>query len=191
MKIDENTSREELATIVSEALAAAGFGAVLVGGSVVSIYTKELFPSDDLDFVVNRRPIELEPTLRLLGFDQLVNNIAIHPAARYYVQLLNDTVAVGAKQPIRPVDLKTSVGMLRTLSPLDCVLDRLAAFLHYNDRPCLRQAVEVALQYSVPVDEVRQWFDAEPAPAEKKAEKLNEFVDRLEKLKLERGSRKR
>lgn len=183
--IDDKTTREELGAIVCQALEAAGYKAVLVGGAVVSIYTQNMFPSDDLDMVVNRSFRQLQPILRRLGFTEFVHNRAVHAAARYYVQLLEDTVAIGEKQPIHPVDFPTAVGTLRMLSPLDCVLDRLASFLHYNDRPALRQAVEVALRHDVDTSEVRKWFDGEQASSPDKADKLSQFLERLAKRKRE------
>lgn len=67
-RIDGTTSREALAALVSEALRDAGLDAVLVGGSVVSLYTKELFPSDDLDFASWKTMKEARPALEKLGF---------------------------------------------------------------------------------------------------------------------------
>ena len=49
--------RRRLAARVSRALSAAGIDAVLVGGSVVSIYASERYVTDDLDFV-SYRPLK-------------------------------------------------------------------------------------------------------------------------------------
>jgi hypothetical protein len=181
VKIDETTTREQFGALVCEALKADGHYAVLVGGSVVSIYTEEIFPSDDLDFAVYRAASELHPTLRRLGFNRFVGNTAEHPKAKFYVQFVNGPVAVGEKTNVKPIDKPTSVGSLRMLSPLDCVLDRLTSFIHDNDRQCLRQAVEVAHRHAVAIEEVRSWVENEPGDPTKKRERFSEFSSRLER----------
>lgn len=181
--IDASTPRLHLAALVCEALSADGKFAVLVGGSVVSIYTRELFISDDLDFATYRTASELRPSLERLGFTEFVGNTATHPRAMLYVQFVNAPVAIGEKLNVQPVEWPTPVGRLMLLSPLDCVLDRLASFVHYGDRQCLRQAIEVAHRHGVAVQDVREWMENEPGDSAKKAAQLSEFRERLEARK--------
>ena len=49
--IDKNTTIKELALIVSTKLRESNIDTVLVGGAVVSIYTKNEYESGDLDFI--------------------------------------------------------------------------------------------------------------------------------------------
>jgi hypothetical protein len=183
VSIDETTTREQLGAIVCEALTQDGHYAVLVGGSVVSIYTHESIPSDDLDFAVYQTMQKLQPTLEKLGFSKFIGNRAEHPKASFYVQFVNGPAAVGEKRRVNPVEKATPVGTLIMLSPLDCVLDRLAAFVYYNDRPCLRQAVEVAYLHNVSIDEIAAWLEKEPGDPSNKRERLDEFRERLERRK--------
>lgn len=185
MIIDETTSREQFGAIVCEALKKDGHEAVLVGGSVVSIYTNEIFPSDDLDFAVYRSAKTLYPTLEKLGFNKLVGNTAEHPTAKFYVQFVNAPVSVGEKYNVKPIEKTTPAGTLRMLSPLDCVLDRLTSFIHDNDRQCLRQAVAVAHQHNVSVEEISAWLAKEPGNPKTKQERFDEFRERLERRKQE------
>jgi hypothetical protein len=50
-KITEQTSLEELAVLVSQALEKAGVRATLSGGAAVSIYSENQYQSKDMDFV--------------------------------------------------------------------------------------------------------------------------------------------
>lgn len=68
--ISNDTSLTELATVVSEALGAAGVVATLSGGAAVSIYSANRYLSEDLDFVTNAVMSELERVLVPLGEPQ-------------------------------------------------------------------------------------------------------------------------
>lgn len=116
-RIDGTTSREALAALVSEALRDAGLDAVLVGGSVVSLYTKELFPSDDLDFASWKTMKEARPALEKLGFTRFEGNRAEHPEAHYYVQLVRAPVQIGDRIVQKPAERKTERGRILLLSP--------------------------------------------------------------------------
>jgi hypothetical protein len=181
-KITAATSREELAAIVSEHLRAAGIDAVLVGGSAVAIYTEDRFPSDDLDFVAWRAR-DAQRALASLGFTRFVGNRAEHPKARFYVQIVNGPVQVGNKLVKRPVLVPTAAGEIKMLSPLDCVLDRLAAFLHWNDRQCLAQAAHVAVAHDVDLAAVRAWVESEEGDRVQNRERHAEFRARVDELR--------
>ena len=53
--------------------------------------------------------------------------------------------------------LETAFGFLRIISPSLCVLDRLAAYLHWNDRQCWDQAVLVCRNHPVDWDDMAIW----------------------------------
>jgi hypothetical protein len=67
-RITSATTLAELASIVSEALQAAGIVATLSGGSAVSLYTQNRYESEDLDFVTTAMLEDLRPVLEPLGF---------------------------------------------------------------------------------------------------------------------------
>jgi|GEM_PF-4859020 len=50
-----------------------------------------------------------------------------------------------------------STGVLRLLSPTDCVKDRLAAYYRWNDRQSLQQAILVARMCDINLDEIERW----------------------------------
>jgi hypothetical protein len=67
-----------------------------------------------------------------------------------------------------------STGVLRLLSPTDCVKDRLAAWFHWEDRQALGQAVLVAEAQPVDRADLRRW-----AKAEGKSQAFEVYLRRL------------
>lgn len=66
MSINPETSLEELAAIVSQALAQAGIDAVLSGGGTVAQYSENEYMSADLDFVTRLPARQPGQALRFL-----------------------------------------------------------------------------------------------------------------------------
>ena len=61
---------------------------------------------------------------------------------------------------------------LRLLSPTQCVMDRLAAYYHWNDRQSLEQALLVAENHPIKLNEVKKW-----SKNEGETSKFQEFLD--------------
>jgi hypothetical protein len=70
--------------------------------------------------------------------------------------------------------LDTAAGKLRLLSPTDCVKDRLAAYIHWNDREAFEQALLVARTQEIDFRDLRRWARNEGA-----AKKLEVFEKEL------------
>jgi hypothetical protein len=85
----------------------------------------------------------------------------IHPDTKFYVEFPPGPLMVGDERVEQVSERQTPVGKLRLLSPTDCVMDRLAAFFHWNDRQALEQAVMVANTQKVDLGEIRRWSKAE------------------------------
>jgi hypothetical protein len=68
VKITKKTTRAELGAMVCQALAAVDDEPVLVGGAVVSIYSRGRYVSDDLDFVSWLDERRRRPAMEALGF---------------------------------------------------------------------------------------------------------------------------
>ena len=73
------------------------------------------------------------------------------------------------------VTLHFSTGVLRIISPTDCVKDRWAAYYYWGDRQSLEQAVMVAGDNVVDLKEVERWSEAEGNLAQ-----FQEIKNRLE-----------
>lgn len=174
-RITFKSSLEEVAAIVCEALAKAGIDVVLTGGAVVSIYTHNEYESYDLDFITMTWAKKVDPTMESLGFMKGTGRHWIHPDNQYFVEFPGNTLEIGNSKETKPVDRKTKAGMIRLLSPTDCVKDRLAAFYHWNDRQGLDQAVLVAHRQKISLSEVEKW-----SKAEGNVEKFLQFKRKLE-----------
>jgi hypothetical protein len=146
-------ARRALAAQVTRGLKDAGIDAVLVGGSVVSIYSNEQYVTDDLDFVSYQPLKVITPVMEKLGW-KMIGNRAIRPDQALYVQFCAPPLAVG-REPVRTVTAGRGAAAIETLSPTDCVLDRLMKYYHWEDEQGLEQAVLVAHHQQIDLDRVR------------------------------------
>ena len=83
-------------------------------------------------------------------------------------------LAVGREPVKETVMLQFSTGVLRIISPTDCVKDRLAAYYHWGDRQSLEQAIMVVRDNIVDLKEVERWSEGEGNLAQ-----FQEIKDRL------------
>ena len=97
-----------------------------------------------------------------------------HPGSGHIVEFPTGPLAVG-NEPIREVnELKLETGILKVISPTECVKDRLSWYYHMGDQQCLHQAIQVTQNHDVDLSEIRRWSHAEG--------KLNEFTKIESKL---------
>jgi len=158
--LKKNLSVAELGATVAEKLAAHGIEAVLTGGSVVSIYTKNEYSSWDLDFVVTGFAKSVDDAMKELGFARKGKNF-IHPDTSFTVEFPVGPLMVG-EMPVRNIDrLKTKHGVLKLLPPTECVMDRLSAYFHFKDPQGLDQAVAVATAHPVDLKRIEKWSKSE------------------------------
>jgi len=148
----------ELAAYVTSHLQKHGFDVVLSGGACVTLYSRGEYVSMDLDFVImgfaaRRR---LRKALSKIGFIEKGRYFA-HPETDFFLDFPAGPPAIG-KQPVRePRTLEFATGILRLLSPTDCVKDRLANYYYFHDRQCLHQALLVIQVEEVDLHEVARW----------------------------------
>ena len=162
MKRIAKMSVGELAAYVCSHLRKHQIDVVLTGGSCVAIYSQGVYVSRDLDFIDTRfaRASEIRDAMREIGFV---------PENRYYKHTDTDLVIEFPKGPLSlgnepagPVhEMKFSTGILRILSPTDCVKDRLAAYYHWKDLQSLEQAVLVAQARDIDLVEIKRWSRTE------------------------------
>ncbi|NKB65809.1 MAG: hypothetical protein GKR89_01995 [Candidatus Latescibacteria bacterium] len=151
----------ELAAFVCSHLKKKGMEVVLSGGGCVSIYTTNRYQSYDLDFiqpVTNRKKVR--DALSELGFKE-ENRYFKHPESEFWVEFPPGPLAVGDEPVKEVVQREFATGQLYLISPTDCVKDRLAGFYHWEDRQCLEQAVLVAQNNKVDLDEIARWSQHE------------------------------
>jgi hypothetical protein len=164
---------KEFACLIYETLKVNGINAVLVGGACVSIYSENRYQSSDLDFATYEEMKPIEKALKKLGFERTGRQFS-RSDCPYLIDFVNPPIAVGQEAVHEFKTLKTSAGSLRLLSPTDCVKDRLASFFHWNDAQALEQALMVAENHSVDLQDLKRW-----AKAEGFEKKLGSFLERL------------
>lgn len=166
MTIQANTTAIELAALVSQTLEAAGIKATLSGGGAVSIYSDHQYKSKDLDFVTAERRDRLSAALAPLGFSLASDRRHFtHPDTDLFLEFPAGPLEFGTRM-VRHDDIprmETPWGPLRVVTPTLCVMDRLAAYWHWNDRQSWDQAVLVAGHREVDYDELLAYAKDEGA----------------------------
>ncbi len=146
---------------VCQALARRGIEAVLTGGAVVAIYSRNEYMSWDLDFVVRGKDSDIAAAMSGIGFRKGGGRHFERKGTPYIVEFLNPPLAVGNLLVSRYARLRTSRGTLLMEKTTHCVMDRLAAFYHWKDRQGLDQAVLVAKRQRVQMREIERWSAGE------------------------------
>ena len=175
MKRIKNMSQPELAAYVQSQLSSDGIQVVLSGGASVSFYSSNKYVSKDLDLInVNfEKRQKIKASMGKIGFSEKGRHF-IHPDTQYIVEFPDGPLSVG-EEPVKEIsEIKTATGILRVISPTDCVKDRLCAYYYWNDQQGLAQAVLVATDNKVNLKEVGRW-----SKAERKAKEFQAFKDKL------------
>lgn len=156
-RIDQTTSRAELAAIVVKQLQSKGVSAVLVGGSVVSLYTNNAYESKDLDFISPDDHKEVAKAMAEIGFTPKGKDF-IHPQCQFTVEFPTGPVAIGDLVPVKPEGEMVIDGTKIVMySPTQSVMDRLAWFYFSNDRQGLDQALLICKAQTVNLEKVKTW----------------------------------
>lgn len=129
MKINFSTcTEEELWKFIAVHLKKHDIDTVLVGGSVVSIYTDGAYRSGDLDFVkMDMIATNLESVMNEVGFKKKGRHY-IHPGCDHlFVEFPGSIpLGIGEDYSIKPDEMNVEGTTIKILSPTDCVKDRLA-----------------------------------------------------------------
>lgn len=157
---------EEVAAYVCDALARAGVTVTLTGGGAASIWAEGAFESDDLDLVEDGlgQPAVVRRVVTGLGFRLSSDRRHYeHESAPVFLEFPAGPLMAGS-QPIHERALRPlETGLLRLLTPTDCVKDRLAAYFHWDDRQALEQAVAVVQKNEIDMADLRRWVRDEGA----------------------------
>jgi len=176
-------SLKDLASLVAEKLSEYGVNTVLTGGACVTIYSTNKYRSFDLDFVCPDAELmkkKIKAAMDEIGFEITPNKYFKNPKSKYFIEFISSPLAVG-HEPVKHLkDIKTRYGTLKLISPTDCVKDRLAAYFYWNDKQSLAQAVMVAKDQDISLNEIRKW-----AKVEGQAGKLADFIGLLNKKNKE------
>ena len=155
-----------------------GIDTVLVGGAVVSIYSKGAYRSGDLDFVKTSMLVtKLDETMNELGFKKHGRHF-VHPDCKHlFVEFPGGPpLGIGEDNSIVPAEVEVRKTIIKILSPTDCVKDRLATYLYFKSPEGLDQAVLVAKNQDVNFASIKKWCQGEKAP-----HVFDEFIRALKK----------
>ena len=97
-----------------------------------------------------------------------------HPDTEFFVEFPTPPLAIGSTPIDRFEVIESAEGYLKLLTPTHSVMDRLAAWYHWNDGQSLEQAIMVANNYTVDMDEIESWSETEGMK-----EKFLKFKNRL------------
>ena len=178
MKDITRMTQAELAAYVQSYLREKGIIVVLSGGAVVSIYSKGQYVSKDIDFVNAQfaKDKRIEQAMQELGFTRVGKHGRHfeHPESEQIVEFPPGPLTLGDTRVETLNEIQFSTGRLRTLTPTDCVKDRLAHFYHWKDKQCLQQAIMVARENSVDLTSIKVWSENEGMES-----KYTEFFEQL------------
>ena len=176
MKPISEMSQIEVAAYVTSHLATTGVSVVLSGGAAVGFHSNNRYVSADIDliniYLVPRKIIIA--AMSKIGFSEEARYFK-HPETEWVVEFPKGPLSVG-DEPIDKVDnIKFSTGVLKVLSAVDSVKDRLAGYYHFQDEQCLQQAICICKEHRVDLSEIERWSTNEG--------KLDEYYLFLKALK--------
>lgn len=151
----------DLAAVVCQNLADHGIEAVLTGGAVVTIYSENEYQSNDLDFISTARSKKIAEAMAALGFTPNKGRYYVHPDTDLFVEFPAPPLAIGNEPVTHTAEQHREAGVLKLLTPTQCVMDRLAAFFHWGDAQARRQALMVARRHPIEWEQVERWSKGE------------------------------
>lgn len=169
-------TEEELWKYVATHLKKSGIGTVLVGGAVVSVYSRGAYRSGDLDFVKESiLEHDFDKAMKEIGFEKGGGRHYIHPECGHlFVEVCGGPpLGIGEDNNIIPAEIENDGVTIKIYSPTDCIKDRLASYIYFNDNESLDQALLVAKNQSINLSEIKRWCNNENQP-----EVFREFTKR-------------
>ena len=177
MKPIKEMSMEELGAFVCSALEKEGIETVLSGGCCVEIYSHGRYTSDDIDLIdrFNGGHRKIKAVMENLGFkEHKLKRYFVHNETPLFIEFPRGPLGVG-DAPIQTISKrKSETGILKLLTPTDCIKDRLAGYYHWDDEQNLEQAIWVAQSNEFDMKAVEKWSENEG-----KMDKFSIFKERL------------
>lgn len=155
---------------------------VLVGGAVAAIYSEGAYRSGDLDLIIENYRLDesqLTKSMNRIGFTKQ-GKYWVHPdCSHLYVEFVSPPIAIGDDYKIEPIEVEQPINnqKIKTLSPMDCVRDRLCSYVYFKTRDCFDQAYLVARRQGIETKALRKWAKTE---GKQMVDALNELEKKLE-----------
>jgi len=172
--ISTTSTLEEIAYAVCTLFHNCGKTVVLTGGSAATIYAPAHYQSRDLDFVMqfSSGGLAVVQKLQELGFESGPSSIYKHPNSAFTIDFIAGDLAVGEKYISSWKTLHKGDQILHILSPEDCICDRLASYIYWNDFSALSAAAGVYNTTHANLDDVRTWLEKENAEVDQTISRL-------------------
>lgn len=162
MKSMKEMNIGEFAAYICQYLKENGILCTLTGGACVSIYSENQYQSGDLDFIEDisyPRKI-IKKLMEDIGFVEH-NRYFINEDISWFIEFPTGPLSVGSEPVKEIIDMQFSTGILKIISPTDCVKDRLAAYYFWDDKQSFEQALLVASNNSIDFEELKRWSQNE------------------------------
>ena len=162
-----NLTRIELAGLIGQTLTDHGIDAVLSGGSCISIYSNERWVSQDLDLIdiSYSDKKKIITALQTIGFTNrgAGHKFFVNPQSEFTIKFPTAPLMIGDEHVVDEgiVHMAIDSGVFKLLSATNCVKDRLASYIHWNDLQCLEQARDVAHLQTVDMNNIQSWLSSE------------------------------
>ena len=164
MKPIGQMTMEELAAYVCDTLDKEGIETVLSGGGCVELYSNGRYTSDDIDLIdrFNGGHRKIKQIMEKIGFKEYkMKRYFVHEDTSLFIEFPRGPLGVG-DSPVKEVAIKmTQTGILKLLTPTDCIKDRLAAYYHWDDQQSLDQAIWVAIENEFEMKLIETWSQSE------------------------------
>jgi len=99
---------------------------------------------------------DLGTALKFLNFRR-EGRLFTHSKTKIFVEFPGSVIQIGDLIVSKWDKKRTRFGTIFILSPTHCVMDRLAAYYHWNDLQSLDQALMVAKKNEVCLKEIEKW----------------------------------
>jgi hypothetical protein len=148
----------EIASFICQQLHDIDVKTTLSGGFCAEIYSFGEYTSMDIDLIDQSlfKNIEIIKKMLELGFTKVGKHFA-HPDMKYTVEFPSSPLAIGSELVHEISEIETEYGVLRIITPTDCVKDRLAGFYFWNDDRSLEQALLVAIKNKIDMMNIQKW----------------------------------
>ena len=152
----------EIAAYICQQLLDIDVKTTLSGGFCVEIYSFGEYSSMDIDLIDQSifKHNEIKKKMKELGFTEEGKHFR-HPDTKYTVEFPASPLAIGAELVKEIAEIETEYGVLRLITPTDSVKDRLIAYYAWKDDRSLEQALLVAINNDIDIENIRSWSENE------------------------------
>ena len=159
------TSIVELAATVANHLRQHDIQVVLVGGLSVEIYSENIYLTKDIDMVdiSYRKPAQLHKAMAAIGFEK-TGRVFSNKTTDITVEFPSPPITVGDERVTETTVFSSAAGDLPILKVGDVIKDRLAAYLHWRDKPSLVQALAVLVNFPEEMQSIEAFCKSEGSP---------------------------